>query len=79
VNFSIKISLAFYDSKVGGNLSEHLTSVSLLTTFPAFDISGNPYAPVIERFAFQTLFKYNYFKLSYSRAYTPSCILYFLY
>jgi len=57
VNLSSNILLANLASKVGGSLNETLTLVSLLTTFPAFEIGGNPSAPVIDKLAFHTLFK----------------------
>lgn len=65
-NLSITISYAFDESKLGGNLKDNLTLVWLLTTFPAFAIGGNPSAPVMDKLALQTLFKYNSSKLSYS-------------
>lgn len=56
--------MAFLASKVGGNLKDNLTPVKFLTTFPAFIIGGNPSAPVMDRLALQTLFKYNSSNLS---------------
>lgn len=42
---------------VGGNLIESPRVVSGLSTFPAVAANGNPSAPIIDNYAFHTLFR----------------------
>ena len=58
VNLCFISSTALSQSKTGESLKESLTEVEVLSTLPAFEISGRPSAPVMDRLARQTLFKY---------------------